>query len=153
MDTPGEATCLDPTGAPYLTTDEVHGAAGHGLAGCLGRGEVLVRGPNVCAGYYRQPSLTACDFLGTSCKGEHGGGGWLATGDVGVWTAKGELQIVDRLKNLVKLKRWGHSTGLTRPLFSLPLLYTYLGSFFCFLLPLDCLFKSWGETGVSWGAR
>jgi long-chain acyl-CoA synthetase len=30
--------------------------------------------------------------------------GWCATGDIGVWTMRGELMLVDRIKNFVKLK-------------------------------------------------
>jgi long-chain acyl-CoA synthetase len=60
---------------------------------CLGRGEVLMRGPMVSAGYFKQPEKTAEVYKD----------GWFHSGDVGVWLPDGSLQIVDRVKNLVKL--------------------------------------------------
>jgi long-chain acyl-CoA synthetase len=55
-------------------------------------GEILVRGPLVCAGYLRDDGgidpVTDAD-------------GWLATGDVGVLDADGFLTITDRKKELI----------------------------------------------------
>jgi long-chain acyl-CoA synthetase len=55
-------------------------------------GEVVVRGPQVMAGYWRRPEETARAFTAD---------GWLRTGDVGVMDAKGELRIVDRMKDMI----------------------------------------------------
>jgi long-chain acyl-CoA synthetase len=62
---------------------------------CLGRGEVFVRGPSLSSGYYADIAKTKESFDEQ---------GWFHTGDIALWTTTGKLQIVDRLKNLVKLK-------------------------------------------------
>jgi long-chain acyl-CoA synthetase len=54
-------------------------------------GEILVRGPNVMKGYWRQPSLTA----------EALRGGWMHTGDAGKFDADGYLYVVDRTKDMI----------------------------------------------------
>ena len=54
-------------------------------------GEVVLRGPKVFTGYWRDPDATATAFAG----------GWFHTGDVGVRDADGYLFIVDRLKDLI----------------------------------------------------
>uniref|UniRef100_A0AAQ4REH9 long-chain-fatty-acid--CoA ligase n=1 Tax=Gasterosteus aculeatus aculeatus TaxID=481459 RepID=A0AAQ4REH9_GASAC len=62
------------------------------------RGEILIGGPNVTMGYYRQESHNEDFFVDE--KGQR----WFCTGDVGEVYADGCLQIVDRKKDLVKLQ-------------------------------------------------
>jgi acyl-CoA synthetase (AMP-forming)/AMP-acid ligase II len=58
-------------------------------------GEVWVRGPQVMKGYLNDPVATA---------GTVDADGWLHTGDIGTVDAEGYLTIVDRLKELIKVK-------------------------------------------------
>jgi len=81
----------DKKGKPYLNTDTVD-VAGNPIHG---RGEVLVRGASVSLGYYRMPEKT---------KEVYDEDGYFHTGDVGQFMEDGSLRIVDRVKNLVKLK-------------------------------------------------
>jgi fatty-acyl-CoA synthase len=55
------------------------------------RGEIVMRGPKVFPGYWRDPEATAAAFAG----------GWFHTGDVGVRDEDGYLFIVDRLKDMI----------------------------------------------------
>ncbi|HEY5945342.1 MAG TPA: AMP-dependent synthetase/ligase [Kofleriaceae bacterium] len=55
-------------------------------------GEILARGPNVFAGYFKDPDATAAAFTKD---------GWFRTGDVGRWTEDGFLQIIDRKKDIL----------------------------------------------------
>ena len=57
-----------------------------------GAGEVLVRGPHVMLGYYRNPIETA-KVLGAD--------GWLRTGDLGRLDVAGNLHILGRTKELI----------------------------------------------------
>jgi long-chain acyl-CoA synthetase len=54
-------------------------------------GELLVRGPNVVAGYWNKPDATAATFTG----------GWLHTGDLARIDGEGLLYIVDRAKDMI----------------------------------------------------
>jgi long-subunit acyl-CoA synthetase (AMP-forming) len=55
-------------------------------------GEILVRGGNVCPGYYKDPEKSAETFDAE---------GWLHTGDIGTMDSNGYLSIVDRKKELI----------------------------------------------------
>jgi acyl-CoA synthetase (AMP-forming)/AMP-acid ligase II len=69
-------------------------------------GELWVRGPQVMAGYLRNPAATAETIVA---------GGWLRTGDIAVVSRAGQYRIVDRLKELIKYKgyQW-HQRSLRR---------------------------------------
>lgn len=55
-------------------------------------GEIAVRGPNVCLGFFEDPERT-----GSSFNQE----GWLRTGDLGVLDGRGHLSIVGRKKEII----------------------------------------------------
>jgi acyl-CoA synthetase (AMP-forming)/AMP-acid ligase II len=55
-------------------------------------GEVLIRGGNVMAGYWRSPEATATALSD----------GWLRTGDIGQFDEAGNLYIVGRLKEVIR---------------------------------------------------
>jgi len=55
-------------------------------------GEIVMRGPKVCRGYFKDAEATANAMRG----------GWLHTGDVGLVDEDGFLFIVDRLKDMIK---------------------------------------------------
>jgi acyl-CoA synthetase (AMP-forming)/AMP-acid ligase II len=54
-------------------------------------GEIVVRGEQVCGGYYDDPESTAAAFAG----------GWFHTGDLGMLGTDGRLQVVDRIKDII----------------------------------------------------
>lgn len=56
-----------------------------------GVGELLVRGPNVVAGYWNKPDATAATFTD----------GWLHTGDLARIDSQGLVYIVDRAKDMI----------------------------------------------------
>jgi long-chain acyl-CoA synthetase len=55
-------------------------------------GEILAKGPNVFAGYHKDPQSTREAFTAD---------GWFKTGDVGRFTEDGFLQIIDRKKDIL----------------------------------------------------
>ncbi len=54
-------------------------------------GELLIRGPHVCAGYWNRPTESAAAIRD----------GWLHTGDLAVYDADGAYTIVGRSKDLI----------------------------------------------------
>ncbi|NNL76580.1 MAG: long-chain fatty acid--CoA ligase, partial [Desulfobacterales bacterium] len=54
-------------------------------------GEILLRGPHICAGYWHKPEETANAFVD----------GWFKTGDFGRIDSDGHFSIVGRLKDMI----------------------------------------------------
>lgn len=72
-----EALITDEAGRP-LSTGQV--------------GEIICRGPLVCAGYYKNPQANEASFRD----------GWYLTGDLGYFDEEGYLYVVGRKKNMIK---------------------------------------------------
>lgn len=82
--TPAMEACLaNVPDMDYLVTDTPHP-----------RGELLLRGNNLFAGYYHNPEETAKAILPD---------GWFRTGDICKIDARGRFTIIDRVKNVLKL--------------------------------------------------
>merc|ERR1712071_139985 len=82
---------LDRSGLPYMSTDRKD----HEGNDVLGRGEIVAKGNNIAIGYY---------MLEEKTKEEFGEDGFFHTGDIGQFMSDGSIRIVDRKKNLIKLK-------------------------------------------------
>ena len=82
---------LGSVGRPCVHLElEVWDGQGHPVAAGE-RGEIVLRGPKVFKGYWRDPDATDRAFAG----------GWFHTGDIGVVDEDGYLFIVDRLKDMI----------------------------------------------------
>ncbi|QQK78715.1 long-chain fatty acid--CoA ligase [Salicibibacter cibi] len=87
--------------SPVVTTNPMTrakiGTTGKPIPGCRVRiapdGEVLVKGPNVMQGYYKNKEATDQDIVD----------GWLYTGDIGTFDEEGYLKIIDRKKRILVL--------------------------------------------------
>lgn len=86
----GDAYLLRSTGRPVLAEVRIVDDEGRDL-GTDQPGELLVRGPNVMKGYWRNPQATREVVID----------GWLRTGDVARRDAEGYLYLCDRLKDMV----------------------------------------------------
>jgi fatty-acyl-CoA synthase len=58
-------------------------------------GEIIVRGPQVFRGYWKQPDATRQAFV------EHDGASFFRTGDLGYYDEEGYFFITDRLKRMI----------------------------------------------------
>jgi fatty-acyl-CoA synthase len=76
-----DARVIDPETLKELQPDEV--------------GEIIVHGPQVFRGYWKQPEATAQAFL------EHDGKRFFRTGDLGYYDEEGYFFITDRLKRMI----------------------------------------------------
>ena len=54
-------------------------------------GEIVVKGPQIMAGYWNRPDADGSSFIN----------GWLRTGDIGIIDDEGYIRIVDRLKDMI----------------------------------------------------
>ncbi len=87
--------------SPIISNNAVgsfrHGSVGRPIP-CMQvkieNGEILVKGPSVTKGYYKNPEATAEAFTED---------GWLHTGDLGYFDEDGYLYVTGRCKNLILL--------------------------------------------------
>ena len=61
------------------------------------RGEIVVGGDNVTAGYYKNPELTRESYYE-----DKNGVRWFKTGDIGEFYPNGSIKLIDRKKDLIK---------------------------------------------------
>jgi len=72
----------------------------------MARGEVLIGGPTVAMGYLENPKMPDADVSKKNLEEfvVLDGIRYFCTGDIGQFTPEGNLQIIDRKKDLVKLQ-------------------------------------------------
>lgn len=95
--TSGASATVNPIGSPDTSVGPVTPGTEARIdetvaGGGDGQGEVLVRGPHIMKGYYRNPQETAKALDAD---------GWLHTGDLGKIDAQGRLHILGRSKELI----------------------------------------------------
>ena len=76
-----------PSGCEARVVDAQGGEVPDGVAG-----EIVIRGPQVTSGYYKNPAASAAAFFP---------GGWFRSGDIGVRDPEGYFFITGRIKELI----------------------------------------------------
>jgi fatty-acyl-CoA synthase len=84
-------TKIGSVGKPVIHTQVRIVDAGGGIAPAGEAGEILLRGPKVCKGYWRDEKATA-EVLRD---------GWFHTGDLGMLDSDGFLYVLDRIKDVI----------------------------------------------------
>jgi acyl-CoA synthetase (AMP-forming)/AMP-acid ligase II len=81
------------TDGPALSSVEVEVRDENGCVATPGvAGEIHIRGPNTCVGFYRDPARTAATFEP---------GGWVRSGDLATMDEDGYLTVVGRKKEII----------------------------------------------------
>jgi acyl-coenzyme A synthetase/AMP-(fatty) acid ligase len=81
------------TDGPALSSVEVEVRDENGSVSAPGvPGEIHIRGPNTCVGFYRDPARTAATFAP---------GGWVRSGDLATMDEDGYLTVVGRKKEII----------------------------------------------------
>jgi non-ribosomal peptide synthetase component E (peptide arylation enzyme) len=89
----GPAAKAIETDGPALSNVEVEVRDENGSVSAPGvAGEIHIRGPNTCVGFYRDPARTAATF---------GPGGWVRSGDLATMDEDGYLTVVGRKKEII----------------------------------------------------
>jgi len=100
----GQTETCGPTTANRPAQNRI-GTVGFALPGVSIRlgvdGEILVRGDNVCQGYFKDPQATA-ELLDAN--------GWMHSGDTGTLDADGYLRVIGRKKDLI-ITAGGHNVA------------------------------------------
>jgi len=122
------------------------------------RGEILIGGPSVCQGYLVDPKDPDPEVIKKNAEEfstDENGIRWFHTGDVGQITPAGQVQIIDRKKDLVKLQQ-GEYVALSKvenaikecPLVELPMCYARSTESYCVALvcPSHAALKALGTS-------
>jgi len=122
------------------------------------RGEILIGGPSVCQGYLVDPKAPDPEVIKKNAEEfstDENGIRWFHTGDVGQITPAGQVQIIDRKKDLVKLQQ-GEYVALSKvenaikecPLVELPMCYARSTESYCVALvcPSHAALKALGTS-------
>lgn len=105
------ASCGRPIGESQVI---VANEAGEQVAGAE-VGEIMIKGPDVFAGYWQEPELSAQAFTAD---------GWLKTGDLARVDAEGYVYIVDRSKDMIISGGFNiYPTEVEQALYSHPAVY------------------------------
>lgn len=88
-ETTGDGTWCDLCDAPFNSVGKVCGD----MQGCIQNGEILLKGPSIMKGYYKDPEETMKIIED----------GWLHTGDMGYCDENGYYYITGRKKNVIIL--------------------------------------------------